>query len=56
MRNCTKLCNTNFPTVIQKVFITPDLTPKEQEVIRKLHVELKELNKNEKWFKRKMGR
>jgi len=31
IRNCTKLCNTNFLTAIQKVFITPDLVPKEQE-------------------------
>jgi len=32
MRNCIKLHNTDLPRVIQKVFITPDLTPKEQVV------------------------
>jgi len=39
MRNCIKLCNTNLPTAIQTVFITPNLTPKEQEVNRKLRAE-----------------
>jgi len=51
MRNCTKLRNTNLPTAIQKVFITPDLTPKEQEVNRKLQAELKELNKHGNRFR-----
>ena len=30
---------------IQKIFITPDMTPKEQEANKKLRNELKELNK-----------
>ena len=51
MRNCTKLHNTNLPSLIQKVFITPDLTPKEQAVSKKLRAELKKLNKDGKKFR-----
>ena len=46
MRNCTKLHNVNLPSIVQKVFITLDLTPREQEVNKKLCAELKELNKD----------
>ena len=48
MRNFTKLRNTNLPSVIQKVFITPDLMPKEQAINKKLCAELKEMNKDGK--------
>ena len=51
MRNCTKLRNVNLPSIVQKVFITPDLTPREQEVNKKLRAELKELNKDGNKFK-----
>jgi len=51
MRNCTKLRNTNLPSIIQRVFITPDLTPKEQTISKKLRAELKELNKDGKKFR-----
>ena len=51
MQNCIKFCNTNLPSVIQKVFITPDLTPKQQELNKKLQAELKELNKDENRFR-----
>jgi len=51
IRNCIKLRNTDLLSVIQKVFITPDLTPKEQAANKKLHAELKELNKDGKKFK-----
>ena len=56
MRKCIKLCNTDLPSVIQKVFITPDLTPKEQAANKKLRAELKELNKDGKKFKIKTGK
>ena len=51
MQNCTKFHNVNLPNIIQKVFITPDLTPREQEVNKKLRAELKELNKDGNKFK-----
>jgi len=34
LKNCVKLCNKSHPTDIQRVYITPDLTPKEQQEIR----------------------
>ena len=44
--NSIKLRNENNPEEIQKIFITPDLTPKEQEANKKLIVELRDLNKD----------
>ena len=31
LKNCTKLCNKDHPEDIQRIYITPDLTPKEQQ-------------------------
>ena len=45
LRNCTKLRNYTNPPDTRKIYITPDLTPKEQELNKKLRLELKELNK-----------
>ena len=31
LRNCTKLCNASHPKHIRKIYITPNLTPKQQQ-------------------------
>ena len=56
LRNSTKLHASDNPLHIQKVFITPDLTPKEQEANKKLRAELKERNKNGNHYKIKNGK
>ena len=48
LRSTIKLKNVDHPDEIQKLFITPDLTPKEQQANKKLREELKELNKESK--------
>ena len=45
LRTCTRLSQRENPQEIQKLFITPDLTPHEQEINKKLRIEFKELNK-----------
>jgi len=50
LHNCTKLRDENNPDEIKKVFITPDLTTKEQAVNKKLRTELKNLNKEGKSY------
>ena len=44
MRNCTKLRNENNQNKIRKVFITPDITPKEREKDKALQAELSKRN------------
>jgi len=57
IRNCTKLRGSGVPQSLAKVFITPDLTPKEREHNKSLRSQLAELNKNGKKYKiKKMGR
>ena len=56
LRNSTKLHASHNPLHIQKVFITPDLTPKEQEANKKLRAELKERNKNGNHYQIKNGK
>jgi len=48
LRNCTKLRDEKNSDDMKKIFITPDLTPKEQDVNKKLRIELKNLNKDGK--------
>jgi len=45
LRTCTKLSQHENSQEIQKLFITPDLTPREQETNKKWRADLKELNK-----------
>ena len=56
LRNCTKLRSANNPEEVKKVFITPDLTPKEQAINKSLRTELKNLNKDGKVYQIKNGK
>ena len=56
LRNATKLKNVDHPEEMQLIFITPDLTPKEQQINKKLREELRELNKDSKTFYIKNGK
>ena len=56
LRSCTRLSRHENPPEIQKLFITPDLTPREQEVNKKLRAELKELNKEGNLYRIKNGK
>ena len=49
--NSFKLCKDENPDVIKKIFINPDLTPKELEKNKKLRAELKEKNKDGIFFR-----
>ena len=57
LRNCTKLRGKEIPQNLTKVFITPDMTPKEREKNKALRAQLAELNKDGKNYKiKKTGR
>lgn len=47
LRNISKLCIKENPENVKNIFISPDLTPKEQKVNKALCLQLKELNKDE---------
>jgi len=53
LRNCTKLRNKNNPENVRKVYVTPDLTPREQQQSKVLRAQLTEMNKDENkyWIK-----
>ena len=50
LKNSPKLRDKGNPEEIQKIFITPDLTPNEQAENKKLRAELKEKNKDGNFF------
>jgi len=56
LRNCTKLRGKEVPQYLAKVFITPDMTPKERESNKALRAKLSELNKDGKNYQIKNGR
>ena len=56
LRNRTKLHNEKNPEEAKKLFITSDLTPKEQAANKKLHAELMNLNKDGKSYQIKMAK
>ena len=56
LKNCTKLRNKEHPSNIQKIYITPDLTPKEQQANKALRSQLDEMNKPDKLYKIKNGK
>ena len=56
LRNCTKLRDQNNPDEVRKIYVTPDLTPKEQQQNKALRSQLAEMNKEEKKFWIKMKR
>ena len=56
LRNCIKLRNKSNPEGIKKLFITPDLTPSELEINKKLRAELKQLNSAKNLYRIKRGK
>ena len=56
LRNCTKLRGKDVPKHLSKVFITPDMTPKERECNKSLRNQLADLNKNGKNYRIKNGK
>ena len=56
LSKCYKLRNSNNPSSIQKIFVTPDLTPLEQKKDKALQQKLAEVNKDGKIYKIKNGR
>jgi len=55
LQNTKKLRHPDTPVNYHKVFVTPDLTPRECEANRELHARLIEANKEENHFKIKNG-
>ena len=55
-RNCTKLRGKDVPDPLCKVYICPDLTPKEREINKELRDQLKNMNKDGKVYQIKNGR
>ena len=51
LRNCTKLRNADESTYYNKIYITPDLTPSEQEANRQLRAKLKDINKKGRQYR-----
>lgn len=56
LRRCTTLRSDKNPEDIKRIYITPDLTPKEREANSKLRSELAELNKNGREYMIKSGK
>ena len=56
LRSRRNLRNKVYSTHINKVFITPDLTPLQQRRNKQLRIELAELNKTNKYYMIKQGR
>ena len=56
LRNCTKLRDKNNPEEVKKIYVTPDLTPKEQKQSKALRSQLAEMNKDGKKFWIKNGK
>ena len=56
LRNVLKLRKQENPEAIKNIYISPDMTPKEQEANKKLRLELKKLNKDGNQYQIKNGR
>ena len=56
LRNCTKLRKSDVPEDVRRIYITPDLTPKEQALNKALRSELAEKNKDGKKYQIKNGK
>ena len=56
LKKCAKLRNNENPAHINKVFFTPDLTPGELELNKKLRADLKEKNKDKNLYRIKNGK
>ena len=55
LSKCTQLRKIPSPSYLKNVFVTPDLTKKEQEANRALRAKLADMNKSGKKFKIKNG-
>ena len=55
LKNCTKLRKKSTPPEYQNVFITPDMTPKEQKRSKQLRNQLEEHNKEGRIYQIKNG-
>ena len=56
LRSCTKLRKSDVPEDVRRIYITPDLTPKEQELNKTLRSQLAEKNKNGNQYRIKNGK
>ena len=56
LHNCTKLRARDNPEDVRKVYITPDLTPREQQHNKVLRAQLAEKNKDRQKYQIKNGR
>ena len=56
LRNVLKLRKQENPDDVKNIYILPDMTPKEQEINKKLRTELKKLNKDGNQYQIKNGR
>ena len=56
LKRCAKLRDSKNPANIRKVYFTPDLTPRELEINKKLRVNLKEKNKDKNLYRIKNGK
>jgi len=54
LHNSSKLRDMSEPGWMKKVFVTPDLTPKEQEQSKELRKQLADLNSSDKKYRIKM--
>jgi len=54
-RNCTKLRGKDVTESLSKVFITPDMTPKERKCNKSLRNQLGDLDKNGRNYRIKNG-
>ena len=51
LHDCTKLRSSNYPVNIRKIYITPDLTSKEQKINKNLRAKLADINKDGKHYR-----
>ena len=56
LRSCTKLRKSDVPEDVRRIYITPDLTPKELELNKTLRFQLAEKNKNDNQYRIKNGK
>ena len=56
LRNCTKLRNAGESTYYNKIYITPDLMPSEQEANCQLRAKLNDMNKEGRQYRIKNGK
>ena len=55
LRSCTRLRGESVPSNFRKIYITPDLTPKQQEENKLLRTKLADMNKDGNFYRIKNG-